>query len=63
MGIIGSWLENARLEVDHFSCGDMNRGPFTTGRAVTSQAYYSTQIYILQVVSLLGVLTASVMIQ
>lgn len=35
MGIIRSWLEKARLEAGHFSCRDMNRGPFTTDRAVT----------------------------
>lgn len=54
---MGSWLEKARLEAGHFFYRDMNRGPFTTDRAVTTgQANHSTQIYFLQLVSLLGYL-------
>lgn len=57
MGINGSWLEKDKLEAGHFSCRDMNRDLFTADRAVTiGQANHSTQIYFLQLVSLLGYL-------
>lgn len=63
MIIIGSWMEKARLEAGHFSCGDMNRGPFATERAVNKSSlplhpnlYFPSNEFI-------GVLTAPVMIQ